>query len=226
MPIYANALVVMAKAPIPGQVKTRLVPPLSPAEAAELSRCLLLDQLEALKSFQEADRFLAYAPAGAAAFFQELACFEFVCLAQRGEDLGARMQGIFEDLAKKGYRSVVVIGGDLPVFPGRFLDEAFSRLADGTEIVLGPARDGGYYLIGLRRPIAELFQGITWGGEEVLTDTAQKIARLGLRCHLLPMWFDIDTAQDLRDLEAMSAPLSVLAQRQTHRFLNAHPLRF
>jgi rSAM/selenodomain-associated transferase 1 len=226
MPTYANALVVMAKAPVPGQVKTRLVPPLSPEEAAELSRCLLLDQLEALKSFHGADRFLAYAPAGAAPLFQELGCSEFVCFAQRGENLGARMHGLFEDLAEKGYRNVVVIGSDLPVFPRRFLDEAFSKLNGGTEIVLGPARDGGYYLVGMRRPIADIFQGITWGGKEVFTDTAQKIARLGLGCHLLPLWFDIDTLEDLRALETMSAPLSVLTQRQTHRFLNTHSLRF
>jgi rSAM/selenodomain-associated transferase 1 len=226
MPMHANALVVMAKAPIPGLVKTRLVPPLSPAEAAELSRCLLLDQLEALKSFQGADRFLAYAPAGAAPFFQELVSSEFICFVQRGEDLGERMHNVFEDLTGEGYRNVVVIGSDLPVFPPRFLDEAFLKLADGKDIVLGPTRDGGYYLVGMRRPIAEMFQGITWGGKEVFVDTAQKIARLGLGCHLLPVWFDIDTPEDLRALEMMSTASSVLAQRQTHRFLNTHPLRF
>jgi uncharacterized protein len=216
MPMHANALVVMAKAPIPGQVKTRLVPYLSYEEAAELYRCLLLDMLESLKRFRGADLFLGYS---AHAWFDKIVPDDFGCVAQRGEDLGARMHNIVADIAAKDYRHVVIVGSDLPVFPSNFLEEAFSRLSEGKDVVLGPTRDGGYYLVGMSRPLAEVFQGIAWSGENVFLDTARNVARLGLNGHFLPAWFDIDTAEDLRELESMCVQLSVGSQPRTAQFL-------
>jgi rSAM/selenodomain-associated transferase 1 len=220
MPIRANALVVMAKAPVPGTVKTRLVPPFSFEEAAELYRCLLLDQIDNLNSFRDADLFLAFSPDEAASFFKEIVPAGFACFPQRGEDLGERMNHAFIELSNKGYKHIAIIGGDLPAFPQRFLEEAFVRLERSeTDVVLGPSRDGGYYLIGMNRPIPEIFEEITWGSDSVLSSTIQKLSKLGLKPHLLPLWFDIDTPEDLRYLESVSNRFSACSQQRTLRLL-------
>lgn len=216
--MHANALVVMAKAPLPGAVKTRLVPPLSPEEAADLYRALLLDLLESLGSFRGADLFIAFTPAEAAPLFNDMAPLGFVSFPQRGEDLGKKMSHIFEELFTKGYRNIVIIGSDMPIFPSRFLQDAFMAL-EGSErdLVLGPSRDGGYYLIGMKRHIPEILKGIPWSSDNVLSVTTRKLADLGLHPHFLPSWFDVDTLEDLRYLESVADQLT--SQHNTLRFL-------
>lgn len=217
MPKSGNALVVMAKVPVAGAVKTRLSPPFSSQEAAELYRCLLLDLLESFAAFEDADLFVAFTPADAASLFHELAPPAFVCFAQRGRNLGERMQFIFEDLFAKGYERAVVVGSDLPVFPASFLNDAFRALAEPSSVVLGPSRDGGYYLIGLSRLVPEIFAGIPWGSEKVFQETRQRLSLIGIEPFLLPAWFDVDTAEDLRFFEEMA---STGAQRRTSEMLN------
>jgi rSAM/selenodomain-associated transferase 1 len=222
MAMHANALVVMAKTPLPGMVKTRLVPPLSLEEAAELYRCLLLDVLDGLKFFARADLFVAFTPAISAPVFRELVSPSFICFPQRGEDLGERMNNVFVDLRTKGYKHIAIIGGDLVPLPSRFLEEAFVRLErSDTDVVLGPSRDGGYYLIGMNRPIPEIFEGIAWSSGSVLSSTIQKLSKLGLKPPLLPLWFDIDTPEDLRYLESVSNRFSTCSQQRTFRFLKS-----
>lgn len=221
MAMHANALVVMAKAPVTGMVKTRLVPPLSPEEAAELYRCLLLDLLESLGSFKWADLFVAFTPADAASLFDKLAPSGFVCFPQRGADLGGRMNHIFEDLFCKDYRNIVLVGSDLPYLPSSFLKEAFVILErSAQDLVLGPGCDGGYYLIGMNRHIPEVFEGIAWSTKSVLSKTIQKLTDLGLKPYLLPLWFDIDTAEDLRYLKSSANPLTDHSWNHTLRFMN------
>jgi rSAM/selenodomain-associated transferase 1 len=203
MPKSGNALVVMAKAPVAGAVKTRLVPPLSSQEAVEFYRCLLLDLLESFASFEDADLFVAFTPADAASLFHELAPPGFLCFSQRGRDLGERMRSIFEDLFEKGYERVVVSGSDLPVFPSSFLSDAFRALAESFDVVLGPSRDGGYYLIGSTRLVPEIFTGIPWGTGQVIEATRRQLSRTGVEPFLLPVWFDVDTIDDLRAFEKM-----------------------
>ncbi|MBI4487583.1 MAG: TIGR04282 family arsenosugar biosynthesis glycosyltransferase [Deltaproteobacteria bacterium] len=216
----ANALVIMAKAPLPGTVKTRLVPPLSHEEAAELYRCLLLDILDGLRFFAGADLFVAFTPAVSAPVFQELVPPGFVCFPQRDGDLGHRMHSVFVDLSDGGYKSIVLIGSDLPVFPIRFLQEAFAMLERSRrDLVLGPSRDGGYYLIAMGRSIPEIFKGIPWGEENVLAVTLQKISSLGLKAYLLPTWFDIDIPEDLRYLESVTDQFAACSQSKTLAFL-------
>jgi rSAM/selenodomain-associated transferase 1 len=197
MPKSANALVVMAKAPVAGEVKTRLVPPLTPDAAAELYRCLLLDLLDHLAAFAGADLYIACDPPAGLSLFQEFAPPAFVCFPQRGGDLGQRMRSIFEDLFNKGSERVVVIGSDLPVFPLTFLDEAFRALDGAAPVVLGPSRDGGYYLIGLGRMLPEVFTDVPWGTERVFEATGRRLSRMGVAPVLMPEWFDVDTAADL-----------------------------
>ncbi len=216
MAMHANALVVMAKAPLPGMVKTRLVPPLSNEEAAGLYRCLLLDILDGLKFFARADLFVAFTPAVSSPIFQELVSPSFVCFPQRGEDLGERMNNIFVDLLTKGYKHIAIIGGDLPAFPQRFLEEAFVKLERSeTDVVLGPSRDGGYYLIGMNRPIPEIFQGIAWSSDQVFSCTVSKLRQLGIHPHLIPTWFDIDSFEDLQYLKYLADQFPTNVQTST-----------
>ncbi len=116
---------------------------------------------------------------------------------QRGKDLGERMLNAFKWLFNQGYKKVILIGSDSPDIPLSYIKEAFSRL-DTRELVLGPAEDGGYYLIGLKAPIDSLFKNIRWGSSQVLRDTI-KIAEIeGITYSLLPQWYDIDDVESLK----------------------------
>jgi uncharacterized protein len=204
MTTCANALVVMAKAPLAGQVKTRLVPPFSYEDAAELYACLLSDLLESLRSFGSADRFVAYSPPDCAALFATIVPQEFICFPQRGQDLGERMRVVFENRLEQGYENVVLVGSDLPALPQQFLSEAFTVLQSGNkDVVVGPNRDGGYYLIGARRTVPEIFTNIAWGNDQVLLTTLQRLDQLSLRVALLPEWFDVDTPADVSRLRSL-----------------------
>ncbi|MGH7848254.1 MAG: TIGR04282 family arsenosugar biosynthesis glycosyltransferase [Candidatus Binatia bacterium] len=216
----AKALVVMAKAPIAGQVKTRLVPPFSSEQAAELYRCLLEDLLEEIRSFSLADRFVAYTPAEAAPFFAETVPIEFARFPQRGLDLGERMHAIFADLAANGYKSTVLVGSDLPLFPRQFLEQAFGALGrGGADVVLGPSRDGGYYLLGMGRPVPGIFVNMGWGSDQVLSTTLRRLDDLAVTVSLLPEWFDLDTAADILRVRSLSAESNWNASPRTARWL-------
>jgi rSAM/selenodomain-associated transferase 1 len=205
MAIRANALAVMAKAPVAGQVKTRLLSSFTAEEAAELSSSLLVDQLNHLQALDTADFYVAFAPDDARLLMEKLAPLCFHLFPQRGDDLGARMAAVFERLFQMGHKNIVLIGGDLPPVPLHFFDQAYAFLeASKNRVVLGPSRDGGYYLVGSNRPTPEIFQGTSWSHSEVLTATQNKLASLKVDYHLLPLWFDIDTADDLRHLESVS----------------------
>ena len=194
----------MAKAPLPGTVKTRLVPPLTAGQAAELYRALLLDQLAQLKNLPSAARYLAYAPDGAETIFRELGGSTYHYITQSGEDLGARMKNLFADLWRCGHRNAVVIGSDLAALPLQILNDAFTRLSrKETQVVLGPSEDGGYYLMGMKQPVPELFDNMTWSHARVLAETTERLNALGLSYDLLPSWFDLDRVEDLRRLRGL-----------------------
>jgi len=213
-----SALILFAKAPIPGQVKTRLCPPLSPDEAASLHGSVVLDMLERSRGLSSTDRFVACFPSPDHVFFKILEERHGVRLiAQAGEDLGARMALAFADVFAQGYRRVLVTGTDLPTLPGSAFSEALTLL-DRYDLVLGPAQDGGYYLIGLRKPAPELFAGIPWSTDRVLALTQTKAAAAGLKTALLPVRRDIDTLDDLVALiKETEAAHQARDARQSHR---------
>lgn len=220
MPTHANALAVMAKAPVAGQVKTRLLPVLTPEEAAELSRALLVDQLNHLSGLKSADLYLAFTPDDARASMAELASAPFRLFAQEGDDLGARMNGVFDWLRAQGHRNMVLIGGDLAPVPLRNLAEAFTALeVAGERVVLGPSRDGGYYLVGMNRSTPQIFDGMTWSHDRVLAQTTAKLSASKIEFHLLPTWFDIDTVDDLRRMKSQLPPDCASAMKLTLEFL-------
>jgi len=198
-----RALVVFAKAPIPGTVKTRLCPPLSPEQATALHSSFVMDAIERIKKVAgalKADRFLACDPSTDHPFFTALRSHHGVqLLQQRGTDLGERMEGTMQELFHRRYSSVVITGCDIPTLPAGEISRAF-KVLDTQDCVLGPCPDGGYYLIGLRRPYPALFAGIPWGTSEVFGLTKDKAATLNLTLGLTTPWSDIDTPDDLRSL--------------------------
>jgi len=219
----ANALVVMAKAPLPGAAKTRLMPALSANEAAQLARALLLDQLAHLSAISAADLYLAFTPAAARPLFEELAAPAFQLFPQVGDDLGARMANVFADLFARGYKNMALIGADLPPVPLAVFAAAFAWLDEpGNHVVLGPSRDGGYYLIGMNQPTPAIFAGIHWSQSDVLARTVEKAAELKIDLRLLPSWFDVDTPEDLEYLKAHLDPDLRRALKKTVRFLHDH----
>ena len=207
---FNTALVIFAKAPIPGQVKTRLCPPLTPDEAATLHGSFVLDTLERAKAALAAfklpyDRYLACAPSSTHVFFRIMEERQGVRLMdQVGDDLGARMNQAFDTLFAQGYKSGVIVGTDTPSLPLERYQQALTAL-ESHDLVLGPALDGGYYLIGLNRPTPGLFTGIPWSTDQVLALTQKKAGALGLKTALLESWRDIDTISDLEALIEASA---------------------
>jgi uncharacterized protein len=201
MPIRANALAIMAKAPIAGTVKTRLLPYLSAEDAAELARSLLLDQLSHLRAIETADLYVAFTPVQEEALMKQLVPAPFQLFSQSDGDLGVRMQNVFTQLFSKGHQAIVLIGADLMPVPLEYFAQAYDYL-DGPEprVVLGPSRDGGYYLVGLNRPMPAMFENMIWSHDQVFIQTVTKLADLGIETRQLPIWFDIDTPDDLQAL--------------------------
>lgn len=221
------ALGVMTKAPRPGKVKTRLVPPLTGAEAAALNVCFLRDTTEniaAVARTSGAAGVAVYTPVGDEAVFDGLLPDEFQLLAQRGEPFGDRLFHAAEDLLAAGYGSLCLIDSDSPTMPASVLATAVEALArPGDRMVLGPSDDGGYYLIGLKRAHRRLFEEITWSMTSVATETLARAAEIGLAVELLPVWYDVDDRATLSRLcdELFGTPGQPLgyAASHTHRYL-------
>jgi len=198
-----NALVIVAKAPVVGQVKTRLCPPLSAAAAAELFRCFLVDTMARACTVSDAQVCLAFTPANSEALFRALLPFPLRYLPQRGNGLGERLVNIFADLLHEGFSKVVIMDSDSPTLPTAYLQEAFTSLSDlRNDAVFGPCSDGGYYLVGARAVHHELFENITWSTSSVLTETLTQARLHKLNITLLPSWYDIDNGADLYKLVA------------------------
>ena len=212
------ALAVMTKAPQPGRVKTRLVPPLTPEEAAELNKCFLRDTAAAISSVcsrrpvgdvnashSEADTaacgIAVYTPVGAESTYNDILPADFSLLPQRGDKFGERLYFAVEDLFKCGFASVCLIDSDSPTVPAANFAEAVELLSTIEDrVVLGPSDDGGYYLIGVKRPRRQLFEQIDWSTERVLNQTIQRATEMGIKVKLLPTGYDVDDAASLRRL--------------------------
>lgn len=194
----------MAKAPRLGEIKTRLVPPLSPAEAAALGGAFIQDIAENILAAAEAvaiEGYAAYSPPGSEAEFTRLLPADIRLLPPRRIGLGASLWHAAEDLLAAGYGAVCLVNADSPTLPTTFLVEAVHALGkSGDRVVLGPAEDGGYYLIGLKRPHRRLFEDIAWSTEIVFGQTLDRAAELALRAITLPRWYDVDDSESLRRL--------------------------
>lgn len=195
-------VVAVAKQPVAGQVKTRIAATLGAEMARELYRCALADTVDLLRAVEDVRAALSYAPDTVVAhdYFSSLAP-DFILIAQRGNDLGERLLHTFQTLRAKELAPIVLIGTDSPSLPRSYVEQALALLAQPeTDAVLGPAADGGYYLLGMREPLAPLFQDIRWSTEVVARQTRERALEHVLCLKEVPVWYDLDTAEDLQHL--------------------------
>ena len=199
-----SALVVFAKWPAPGHVKTRLCPPLTPGQAAELAHAFLLDTVERAMRLRDVQIWVAYAPTDARTHFANALPAGIRYLPQRGHDLGEREWHVFADLFREQVSPVLLMGSDLPTLPLGHLEAAFRLLSEAkVRVVFGPSRDGGYYCVGAKPDAAgltPLFENIAWGTDAVLRQTLEQARRHDIEVRLAPEWDDVDTFDDVRRL--------------------------
>jgi hypothetical protein len=183
-----------AKWPQPGAVKTRLAAESSPDWAARVAEAFLHDLMERLLAV-DVQRVLAFAPREAEAGFADLARGRFILTPQGDGDLGQRMKAFLSEQFHADAEAVVLLGTDSPTVPLAYVEQAF-RALEQADVVLGPAQDGGYYLLGCTRRLPPLFENITWSSPRVLAETVARLSDPAWRLALLPPWYDIDTLAD------------------------------
>ncbi len=194
-----NALVVMARHPQPGRVKTRLAARIGNGAAAEIYRAFLVDIAARLGEHPGWTLHWAFEPAGAP--FASVIGGAPAVFPQPVGDLGARMAAALGRVLSLGHRHAVLIGSDVPHLPLDTIEEAFARLSAGAELVLAPADDGGYCLIGARS-VPRVFEGIRWGTADVLVETVDAARRVGIEPVLLAPCYDVDDEAALERLRA------------------------
>jgi uncharacterized protein len=190
-------IIVMAKAPRPGEAKTRLVPALSEGAAASLAACFVQDTVWKARQVVR-HVIVAFTPLEGRAVFAPLVPTDVTWAEQKGNGLGDRLAGAVEEASARGFSPVLVVGTDCPTLPISCLETAVRLLDSGhADVVLGPTDDGGYYLVGLRQPSRSLFDNVPWSTPRAYAETANNARRAGLRLRPLRQWYDIDTPADL-----------------------------
>ena len=216
-----NALLVVAKRPAAGHTKTRLCPPLSGDAAAALYECFLRDTLDIMRAVPLVQRTVVFLPEDADGYFKDLAP-DMTLVLQQGDTLGERLDHLLAHVLGNGAERAVVMDSDSPTLPAAFIEDAFSRL-HSADVVLGPCRDGGYYLIGMSRPHPRLLREVQMSTPHVLADTLALAQELGVTVSLLPEWYDVDTAAELDHLHA---EIEALACSGNHAGLAVHTRRY
>jgi rSAM/selenodomain-associated transferase 1 len=228
-------LVIMAKQPTVGRTKTRLTPPLTPAEATALYEAMLRDTIALGASLEDVRLAIAVTPPEAIDAFRHMGPPGVILLPVAGADIGDCLSQVLGRLLVGGHRQAVALNSDGPTLPAAYLRQAFARLdADSADagrrwpgsgrphpsadVVLGPSEDGGYYLIGLKQARPGLFRDIEWSSEQVTTQTLARAEAMGLSVALLPPWYDVDTGADLDRLQGELAGLPAGALTHTRRF--------
>lgn len=202
----SNTLFVVAKRPVPGQTKTRLCPPLSHVQAADLYECFLRDTLDIMRQVDHVHCVLSFLPEAAEDYFHHVAPDMGLCC-QRGNSLGERLEHLLTEALVGGSQRAVVMDSDSPTLPAEYISQAFDNLTD-ADVVIGPTRDGGYYLIGMRQPQPHLLRDVQMSTPRVLHDTLALAESTGLVVSLLPIWYDVDTIDDLYQLDKEITGLS------------------
>jgi len=193
-----NAVILFARDPILGQVKTRLNSLLDNETILKLYTCFLEDSLAKIQQVGNADCFVGISHAKNSGFFNTLKSSGMTLFSQQGKDLGGKMRQAFIDRFMQGYNKVVIIGSDSPSLPVSYIDKALDSEKD---LVLGPSIDGGYYLIAMKGKAFDVFSGVDWGTDKVLRETLQLVKEGGFSFDLLPVWYDVDLPEDLKFLK-------------------------
>ena len=230
------AIGIICKTPTPGASKTRLLPLLGRDGAAELAGCFLRDVASAITAVPTAigrRGYAVYAPEGSEAELRRYLPADFGLLCRRGTTLTPVLLGATEQLLLQGHDCVVLVNADSPTLPAAFIASAVAELRKpGDRVVLGPATDGGYYLIGLKQPHVPLFTDIPWSTPAVLATTRLRATEIGLAEVLLPEWYDVDDKETmailLAEVQAGILPFDARGVRggpagATRQFLAGHP---
>jgi uncharacterized protein len=198
--ILANcAIVIMAKYPEAGKVKTRLQPFFTECESAELAKCFLQDTVNKALCVTK-NVIIAYSPSYKQDEFSTLLSGNVTFIAQNGVDLGDRMLNAFQCAFKQNFNSVLMIGTDSPSFPTEFLEQSFKVLKE-NDAVIGETIDGGFYLIGLNKLYTEIFNAVEWSSSKTFLQTKSNFKKLEISFSELPVFFDVDVPQDLKRLQ-------------------------
>ena len=190
-----NAVILFARDPILGKVKTRLSSFLDEETILQLYICFLHDSLDKIRQVKNADLFVGVSPSNESEFFTGTLSADMRLFVQEGNDLGDKMRRAIQDRFEEGYGRAVIIGSDSPSLPVSYIERA---LVSDKDIVLGPSTDGGYYLIGMRGKLTEVFDGVAWGTGKVLRETCERLEREKAELEVLPVWYDIDDPDDLK----------------------------
>ncbi len=195
-----SAILLFIKAPVRGQVKSRLAAVIGDETALELYKNFILDIIDSVKKTGYPFRACYYPPDAGAEVSSWLAG-QYHIMPQQGGDLGERMENAFIRCFSEGFERAILIGSDLPDLTPAVLQEAMASLAE-NDVVIGPASDGGYYLIGFHKHtlMPRMFQGIPWSTETVFQETMAILQNSALSVHQAPKWNDVDTLEDLRAL--------------------------
>ncbi len=193
---YKNkfALGILFRLPEFGKVKTRLASQTGDDIALQAYQAMLYETIRNVQKLKGIDIYGFYdGKIEGELEFAETIC----CIPQKGRNLGQRMSNALNHLFKLGYKKTTLIGSDSPDLPLQYIQKAFYKLTT-YELVLGPAKDGGYYLIGMSKPLHEIFKGIYFGSKDVLKKTLMKANQADIRVFLLPEWYDIDDLSSLK----------------------------
>jgi len=189
-----NALIIIAKHPEKGKVKTRLMGTMSDEKRLELYTYLLENTMQRLGAISGVDTFIAYAPQNAESYFLR---FGLKLIPLPEGDLGKRMFHAFREVFKEGYEKAALVGVDIPGLTGSIILRAFELLSD-SDIVYGPAKDGGYYLVGMGALVKEIFERVPWSSENTLKESIERAKQYGYSIALTETLSDIDTIEDVR----------------------------
>jgi rSAM/selenodomain-associated transferase 1 len=199
-------IAIMAKASVPGRAKTRLVPPLTFDEAAQFNTAFLQDvaaNIAAAAAEVPIRGYAAFGPPEAAAFFRSILVSSIGLIEAWHTDFGDCLLTAIEQMLARGHSAAVVLNSDSPTLPTSLLVRTAQLLkGPGDRAVLGPSRDGGYYLLGLKAPHRRLFEDVAWSTERVAAQTRARAGEIALPVHILPEWYDIDDAQSLQLLRS------------------------
>jgi len=192
-------LIIFAKEPQRGRVKTRLEGYLTKSGCVSLYKAFLKDTIELARKIKGKQKIIAFDPDSGRPEYLKKNAPGFSLLRQKGRGLGRRMHNVFKTAKQQGAKNTVIIGSDSPNLPAGVIKRAFLELRH-NDLVIGPSSDGGYYLIGLRGPCPEIFSGIKWSSHKVFDHTLKKAKRLKKKVALLESWYDVDTPESLERL--------------------------
>jgi rSAM/selenodomain-associated transferase 1 len=198
------AVAIVCKTPVPGQSKTRLSPPLRPEECAAISACFIRDlscTIAELTAAGDATGYAVYTPLGSENALRALLPGDFELVPQSEGDLGERLQQATTDLLDAGHDGAILINSDSPTLPASILRTAIDAMRQGDNVVLSPAFDGGYTLIGLSRPHRRLFEDMPWSTSAIHRLTLERARELALPVVHVAGWYDVDDEASLRMLE-------------------------